>query len=116
MSTAEACVQMVRTQEPSANGVTYGVSGSWSGSCYAEFGMTGTNGIAGVWQTCQLLTGKRAHRANCGTASPAMLTHSDNPARRAQSDREAAPRTLRSRRCGTAPDTPLRACRPSWRR
>ena len=50
---------MVRTQQPSANGVTYGTaSGSFAKKCYAELGATDTNTDTD-WQTC-LLGGKNS--------------------------------------------------------
>jgi hypothetical protein len=50
-STDEACAAMVKAQQPTANGATrYTTSGE--GSCYAEFGMTDTNG-SGSYKTCQ---------------------------------------------------------------
>ena len=54
-TTREACVQMVHSQLPEANGVTYSSDGT---RCYAEFGMTGNSGAA-AWQTC-LLSGNGA--------------------------------------------------------
>jgi len=50
-SSPAQCEEMVRAQCPDANGVTMPPSGV--GSCYCEFGWTGSNGSGG-WQTCQL--------------------------------------------------------------
>ena len=47
-----ACVAMVLSQRPEANGATYSNDGG--NACYAEFGMTSSNGSAS-WQTCQFL-------------------------------------------------------------
>ena len=44
------CVTMVRQMRPEANGATYSAPGTGT-SCYAEFGMTESNGSAS-WQTC----------------------------------------------------------------
>ena len=45
---------MVKTQQPSANGVTYGVAGrEESKRCIAEFKATGINGDPD-WETCLL--------------------------------------------------------------
>ena len=57
--TSGQCIEMVRTQQPSANGVTYGTaSGSFAKKCYAELGATDTNTDTD-WQTC-LLGGKNS--------------------------------------------------------
>ena len=45
---------MVKTQQPSANGVTYGIAGREdSKRCIAEFEATGANGDPD-WETCLL--------------------------------------------------------------
>ena len=44
----EACIALVREQQPDANGATFGAE--WN-ACYAEFGMTDKVDYAG-WQTC----------------------------------------------------------------
>ena len=44
-----ACVDMVMRMRPEANGATYSNSGGQA--CYAEFGMSTSNGSA-AWQTC----------------------------------------------------------------
>jgi len=49
------CVSMVRQMRPDANGATYSAPGTGT-SCYAEFGMTESNGSAS-WQTCMFDTG-----------------------------------------------------------
>ena len=50
---------MVKTQQPSANGVTYGAaSGCCPKNCYAEFDATGADTNAN-WQTC-LFVGKNS--------------------------------------------------------
>ena len=50
--TSGQCTEMVKTQQPSANGVTYGTtSGEFSKKCYAEFGATSANNDTD-WQTC----------------------------------------------------------------
>ena len=52
--TSAECIEMVRTQQPSANGVTYGTtSGGFAKMCYAEFGATSANNDTD-WQTCLL--------------------------------------------------------------
>jgi len=45
-----ACIEMVKTQRPSANGATLESKGS--GSCYAEMGMTGVSSSSTLWITC----------------------------------------------------------------
>ena len=46
----EECIEMVKINEPTANGATFPNSAG-PGECYAEFGMTGS--IANSdWQTC----------------------------------------------------------------
>ena len=47
VSTKEACIAKVKSEEPTANGATYG-----RGKCWAEFGMTGANSNAN-FQTCK---------------------------------------------------------------
>ena len=47
----EACIKMVKSREPSANGATCS-KGLGPCKCYAEFGMTGSDGSAS-WQTCR---------------------------------------------------------------
>ena len=47
-----ACVTMVLAMRPEANGATYSNSGG--NACYAEFGMSTSNGLA-AWQTCKFL-------------------------------------------------------------
>ena len=49
-ATREECLTMVRTREPTANGVTF-PNRAGPGSCYAEFGMTGPR-ASQSWQTC----------------------------------------------------------------
>ena len=49
--TPQACVQLVQQTRPEANGATYRQGGT---ACYAEFGMTDTNGSAS-WITCFFL-------------------------------------------------------------
>ena len=44
-TTENECAVLVRENEPSANGAT------WGSSCYAEFGATGTDG-SDYWRTC----------------------------------------------------------------
>ena len=57
MDTSGKCIEMVRTKQPSANGVTYGrASGSKAKQCYAELWPTGANTNTN-WKTC-LLDGK----------------------------------------------------------
>ena len=57
--TSEKCIERVRAQQPSANGVTYGTtSGTYAKYCYAEFGATGANNDTD-WQTC-VLGGKKS--------------------------------------------------------
>ena len=46
-----ACVDMVTSLRPDANGATYSNTGDTA--CYAEFGMTESNGND-AWQTCLL--------------------------------------------------------------
>ena len=46
-TTTNECASMVKENEPSANGATWG-----DGGCYAEFGATGTN-FNDEWQTCR---------------------------------------------------------------
>ena len=46
-TTANECASVVKENEPSANGATWG-----DGGCYAEFGATGTN-FNDEWQTCR---------------------------------------------------------------
>ena len=50
-SNREQCIGMVKAREPTANGATFPNSGG-SGSCYAEFGMTGASSSSS-WQTCR---------------------------------------------------------------
>jgi hypothetical protein len=47
---AAVCAQMIAEMRPSATGVTFEEAES---NCFAEFGMTGTNGVSG-WLTCWL--------------------------------------------------------------
>ena len=47
--TREDCVVLDRSAYPTANGVTYGGNGGTM--CYAEFGVTSSNGNVG-WQSC----------------------------------------------------------------
>lgn len=58
--TAAACVTMVTTQQPTANGATFSANGGTDqggdGACYAEFGMTGPNDSTS-WQTCLFIPG-----------------------------------------------------------
>eukprot|EP01046_Picozoa_sp_COSAG06_P047350 COSAG06_NODE_6871_length_2735_cov_2.515554_2_plen_447_part_00 len=49
VSSHEACSELVRVEEPTANGAT--VTNGGSGSCYAEFGMSGNNDSPS-WSTC----------------------------------------------------------------
>jgi hypothetical protein len=58
-------MRMVHTQQPTANGVTYSNTGGTA--CYAEFGMTGSNGNP-TWQTC-LMTGRGALQNDGVTAT-----------------------------------------------
>merc|ERR1711907_119772 len=46
---------MVRNQAPEANGAT--IANGGQGGCYAEFGMTASNGV-GSWETCIFFTGE----------------------------------------------------------
>ena len=48
--TAQECAQYVMTNEPTANGATWGVGG---GRCYAEYGQTGIS-VSSSWQNCYL--------------------------------------------------------------
>ena len=49
----EECVTMVRTQEPTANGVTFRYKEQPKpGDCYAEFGMTGGFRHSLTYKTC----------------------------------------------------------------
>ena len=41
VGSSAACAALVRSTQPTANGVTYGTSGTNAQKCYAEFGMTG---------------------------------------------------------------------------
>ena len=45
----EECAALVRSNEPSANGATYGTNGGRT--CYAEFGATYI-AARSAWQTC----------------------------------------------------------------
>jgi hypothetical protein len=47
------CIAKVMQQQPSANGATFSGDHDSSGTCYAEFSMTGRRNYGG-WQTCQL--------------------------------------------------------------
>ena len=47
----EQCIGMVKSREPTANGATF-PNRRGSGSCYAEFRMTGPNSSTS-WQTCR---------------------------------------------------------------
>jgi hypothetical protein len=47
----EACVALVKSEKPNANGVTMQKS---NGACFAEIGMTGQNSNAGQYETCLL--------------------------------------------------------------
>ena len=50
--TPESCFEKVKTHEPTANGVTYGVHGQGRDKeCYAEFGMTKMS-ASSQWQAC----------------------------------------------------------------
>lgn len=59
-ATAAACVTLVNTQQPTANGATFSADGGTAqgggGLCYAEFAMTGVNSNA-AWQTCLFVPG-----------------------------------------------------------
>ena len=46
------CLQLVQDTHPNANGATFGTGSSHVGSCYAEFGMTGSI-TRTTWVTCQ---------------------------------------------------------------
>ena len=48
--TREECALLVYKEHPEANGATFPASGGRE--CYAEFGMTRSNG-SGNWQTCK---------------------------------------------------------------
>ena len=54
--TAAECTAAVRSEQPTANGVTFRALTTGldtAGACYAEFNMTCHNG-AGAWQTCMV--------------------------------------------------------------
>ena len=60
------CVSMVRQMRPDANGATYSAPGTGT-SCYAEFGMTESNGNS-AWQTCMFASSSTAVVAGCSFA------------------------------------------------
>ena len=64
----ESCTHMVRASYPDANGARYSSESSGGDSCFAEFGMTGTNSDSS-WQTCFMTAG--------GDASPGSYVVSD---------------------------------------
>ena len=64
------CVSMVRQMRPNANGATYSAPGAGT-SCFAEFGMTESNGSAS-WQTCLFDNSGPDHF--CGAADTIVVT------------------------------------------
>ena len=69
------CISMVRQMRPDANGATYSARGTGT-SCYAEFGMTESNGSAS-WQTCMFDNSGPDHL--CGPGDTIRVT-ADNTA------------------------------------
>jgi hypothetical protein len=50
-TTSAECAALVQSTRPEANGATYPTN-EGTATCYAEFGMTGTNDPHSGWQTC----------------------------------------------------------------
>eukprot|EP01045_Picozoa_sp_COSAG04_P056020 COSAG04_NODE_25919_length_302_cov_0.251232_1_plen_76_part_10 len=55
-TTAAECQHLVRERYPDANGARYSSESSDGDSCWAEFGMTGTNSNVN-WQSCLFAAG-----------------------------------------------------------